>query len=459
MVWGVNVRNTVLFACISLLVIGMALCGFGQSQPDAPVYVLELDGEINKATEEIIVNAIERANDEGAYAFVLALNTPGGRTDAMFNIVEAMQQTSIPVLYFVHPKGAISASAGTYLAMASNMIGMAPLTTIGACEPILGYDPTTGDVIEAPQKIREYYTAVMRSYAEDHGRDPEVAARFVSENLSLTPDEALDLGMADVKADDIATFLDAVDGLEIKGTVNGEKVVLDTAGRETVSITLSLKDRILMAISDPNIAYLLTTIGMLGIVFGFLTPGIGIPEVVGVLFLGLAVIANGYVGFEYGGILLIVLGFIFFIAEALTSTFGLYTAAGTISFVVGSLLLFSGTPGGEGRFFNEESVRMFWLSIGVMTVLIVGFLVFGLQAALRLRRTAPTTGNEQMLQEEATVIDDLDPAGTVRIHGELWNARANERVPAGERVRVVAVDGLTLIVERNEVKGGENTYG
>lgn len=452
-------RYHVLLACITLLIAGMALGGLSQAQSGAPVYVLELDAEVNKATEEIIVNAIQRANDEGAHAFVLALNTPGGRTDAMFNIVEAMQQSSVPVLYFVYPKGAISASAGTYIAMASNMIGMAPLTTIGACEPILGYDPTTGDVIEAPQKIREYYTAVMRSYAEDHGRDPEVAARFVSENLSLTPDEALDLGMADVKADDLAAFLDAVDGMEVKGTVNGEKVVLDTAGREIVTISLSLKDRIIMAISDPNIAYLLTTIGMLGIVFGFLTPGIGIPEVVGVLFLGLAVIANGYVGFEYGGILLIVLGFIFFIAEALTSTFGLYTGAGTISFVVGSLLLFSGTSGGEGRFFNEESVRMFWLSIGVMTVLIVGFLVFGLQAALRLRRTAPTTGNEQMLQEEATVVDDLDLTGTVRVHGELWKARAKEHVHAGERVKVVAVDGLTLIVERTEEEGGENTHG
>ncbi len=450
-------KKVILLLILALIIVGVT--NSYQAQEQKVIHVLELKGDINKATETIIINAIEKANNENGYAFILALNTPGGRTDSMFNIVESIQASSIPVLYFVYPKGAISASAGTYIAMASHIVGMAPLTTIGACEPILGYDPTTGDIIETPQKIREYYTAVMRSYAEDHDRDPEIAAKFVSENLSLTPNESIDLGMADVNASTIEEFVALLDGVEIKGSVNGEKPVLDTKDATFSYITLSLRDKIMKAISDPNIAYLLTTIGVLGIVFGFLTPGIGVPEVVGVVCLSLAVIANGYVGFEFGGIILVVLGVIFFIIEASTPTFGLYSAAGIVSFVMGSLLLFSGTTGGEGRFFDEGSIKTFWTSIAVMTLVVAGFLVFGLQAALKLKKKSPTTGQEQMLNECGIVIDEINPIGTVKIHGELWNARSNERILEGEEVRVIAIKGLIINVEKIKEEGGETKIG
>jgi len=421
-----------------------------EAQGGDAIYVLEIKGEINKATESIIISAIERAVDDDGYAFVLAINTPGGRSDSMFNIVEAMQASNMPVIFFSYPQGAIAASAGTYIAMASNIVAMAPLTTIGAAEPIYGYDPTTGEVIETPQKVQEYYTAIMRSYAEAHGRDTEIAEKFVRENLSLTPEEALELGMSDLTADSFDELFTLLDGMEIKGTVNGEKMTLATDGVDVVYIGLSLKDKIMMAISNPSIAYLLTTIGILGLVFGFMSPGWHVPEVVGAVCLGLAIIANGYVGFEMGGIVLMALGFIFFIIEAMTPTFGLYAIAGVASFVFGSLILFSGTTGGEGRFFDEESIKMFWTSIAVMTVLIAGFLIFGLQAALRLRRKSPTTGKEQMLNEEGIVIETLKPTGTVKIRGEIWKAYSEENIPVGEEVKVVSIKGLTLIVDKKE---------
>jgi membrane-bound serine protease (ClpP class) len=449
-------KAAVLAMAIGIILSALAASGASNAQKD--VYVLEIEGEVNKATEQIIIRAIDKANDDGAYAFILSFNTPGGRTDSMFNIVERIQTSSVPVLYFVYPQ-AISASAGTYPAMASHLVGMAPLTTIGAAEPILGYD-STGNLIEAPEKIREYYTAVMRSYAEEHGRDPAIAARFVSENLSLTPDEAVSLGMADVKADDYEDFLNAIDGMSTKGEVQGEVRTLETADVTLVMQELTLRDRIIMAISDPNVAYLLTTVGILGLLFGFMSPGVGIPEVVGVICLSLAFIASGYVDFEYGGIVLIAIGCAFFIVEASTPTFGLYTAGGIIAFIAGSLLLFSGTgDGGSGRFFDEGSIRMFWLNVAVMTIIVGGFLVFGLSAALKLRRTPPTTGVEQMLHEPGIAEGDLTPDGMVRIHGELWKARSKERVLSGTPVEVVAVEGLLLLVEKQKHKGGETSNG
>ncbi len=450
-------KATILAMSVCIILVAMAAGSTSDAQKE--VYVLEIKGEVNKATEQIIVRAIDTANEEGAYAFILSFNTPGGRTDSMFNIVERIQTSSIPILYFVYPQGAISASAGTYLAMASHLVGMAPLTTIGAAEPILGYD-STGALIEAPEKIREYYTAVMRSYAEEHGRDPVTAARFVSENLSLTPDEAVALGMADVKAGDYSAFLSAIDGMETMGTVQGEVMTLETADAALTMIKLSLQDKIIMVISDPNVAYLLTTIGILGLLFGFMSPGIGIPEVIGVICLSMAFIASGYIDFEYGGIILIIIGCAFFIVEATTPTFGLYTTGGVIAFIAGSLLLFSGTGGGgSGRFFDEGSIRMFWLNIAVMTILIAGFLVFGLSAALRLRKTPPTTGVEQMLRGQGVAEGDISPEGIVRIHGEIWNARSSEHIPSGAKVEVIRVEGLLLIVKEQTHKGGETSNG
>jgi len=437
------------FLVVVLAILFLCPIGLSVAQESNTIYVLEIKGEITKATEDIIIDAIEKANDENAYAFILAINTPGGRSDSTFNIVEVMQASNIPIIFYSYPRGAIAASAGTYIAMASNIVAMAPLTTIGAAEPIYGYDPTTGEAIETPQKVREYYTAVMRSYAEANERDTDVAARFVTENLSLTPEEALDLGMCEIVADDFDGLLTAMDGMEIKGTINGEKMTLQTEGVSLNFISMSLKDRILIAISNPSIAYLLTTIGILGLVFGFMSPGWHVPEVIGALCIGLAIIANGYVGFEIGGIILMALGFIFFVVEALTPTIGLYAIAGVASFVFGSLILFSGTTGGEGRFFDEESIKMFWTTIAVMTALIAGFLIFGLQAALRLRRRSPTTGLEQMLSEEGVVLEELNPTGTVKIRGEIWKAYSEETIPVGENVKVIAMKGLTLIVEKN----------
>ena len=439
--WFLTIALALLFLCPLVIF---------EAQESGNIYVLEMKGEINKATEGVIIDAIEKANDEGAYAFILAINTPGGRSDSTFNIVEAMQSSRIPIIFFSYPKGAIAASAGTYIAMASNIVAMAPLTTIGAAEPIYGYDPTTGEAIETPQKVQEYYTAVMRSYAEANGRDTEIAESFVRDNLSLTPEEALSLGMCEVVAETYEELLGSLDGMEIKGTIGGEKVVLDTSDMSLRFLELSLKDRILMAISNPSIAYLLTTIGILGLVFGFMSPGWHVPEVVGALCIGLAIIANGYVGFELGGIILMALGFIFFVVEAMTPTIGLYAIAGVASFVFGSLILFSGTTGGEGRFFDEESIKMFWTSVAVMTALIAGFLIFGLQAALRLKRRNPTTGVEQMMDEEGTVIEELSPYGSVRIRGEIWKAYSEDKIPVGEKVKVISIKGLTIIVEKTK---------
>ena len=415
--------------------------------------MVNIKAEINPSTERIFEDAITEAVSQNASALIIQLDTPGGAGDSMMHIIQLIDQSQIPVIIYVAPQGAMAASAGTFISMGAHLVVMAPGTSIGACEPIIGYDPTTGQIQEAPEKYKKFYAGVMRSLAESHGRDEELAETFVTENLTLTAVEALEAGMIDVIAQDVYEVLEKADGMETRGPVFGEVITLELSGAEIVEIELGTTEKILAVITNPNIAYLLLMVGIYGLVFGFLSPGWHVPETIGAICLILAIIAFGYVNLNVGGIILIIAAFVFFIIEVATPTFGLFTFAGAVCLFFGSLMLFRvgmGDMGGIDRFVSREwyvQFRYIAITIAVFSILFFGF---GMYKALRLRLTKPKTGGEEMLGLVGTADEELDPEGQIKIRGERWKAEARTKIKKGEKVRVVGRNGLLLIVEREK---------
>ena len=435
-------------ALLVMLFVAMLLLP-GVSGDKKVVYVGKIDGTITQYTADQFESYIRTAEENNAEALIVELNTPGGQGDAMMRIVSLIQNSTVPVIIYVYPRGAIAASAGAYIAMASHLIAMAPGTSIGACEPILGY-AANGSIIRAPEKIRNFYAAYMRSLAEESGRNVTAAEKFVLEDLSLTPEEALKAHVIEVVANDVPDLLRKANGMKTKVPVAGKGyVTLNFTNAEIKTLSPSLSYRIVTFLANPAVSYLLFTIGMLGIVFGFLTPGWHVPETLGAILLVLGVIGMGYFGYNEAGLVLIILGMIFFIAEALTPTFGLFTVAGLASFILGGLILF-GKGGGGVYLVKASTFETLRVAIIVTGVLLALFFLFGMAAVVKAYRRKPETGKEELIGEIGRVVEDLSPEGLVKVRGELWRAISKDgsTIKVGERVKVLDVKGLTLIVER-----------
>jgi len=424
---------------------------------DKVVYVAKVSGTITSYTVDQFARYIHAAEDAHAEALIIELNTPGGLGDAMMKIVSEIQNSTVPVIIYVAPRGAIAASAGTYIAMGSHLIVMAPGTSIGACEPILGY-ASNGSIIKAPEKIRNFYTAYMRSLAQESGRNETAAVEFITEDLSLTPEEALKAHVIEAVAVDVPDLLKKTNGMRTKIPVAGKGyVVLNFTNARVVRIEPSFKDTLIQYITNPSVAYLLLNIGIIGLIFGFLTPGWHVPETVGAILLVLGLVGLGYFGYNAAGLILIGLAMVFFIAEALTPTFGLFTVAGVITFIIGGIMLFGGNGG--VYLVSGETYSLLRIAIIVTGVLLGLFFLFGAATVVRAHRRKPRAGKEEMIGEVGRVAEELNPEGFVKLHGELWKAesRNGERIPVGAKVRVVGLRGLTLIVERADEAqdGGE----
>jgi membrane-bound serine protease (ClpP class) len=415
------------------------------------VYLVKIKAEINPSTERIFEDAIKEATSADALALIVQLDTPGGTGDSMMRIIQLIDQSQVPVIIYVAPQGAIAASAGTFISMGAHLVAMAPGTSIGACEPIIGYDPTTGQIQEAPDKYKKFYAGVMRSLAEPHGRDADLAEKFVTENLTLTTEEALEAGMIDLIASDVDEVLEKTEGMQTRGPVFGEIATLNLSGAEIVEVELGLTEKILSVITNPNIAYLLLMVGIYGLVFGFLSPGWHVPETIGAICLILAIISFGYVNLNVGGIILILAAFVFFIIEVVTPTFGLFTFAGAVCLIFGSLMLFRtgvGEAGTIDRFVSREWYEQFRYMVITIAGFSVLFFGFGIYKAVRLRMTKPKTGGEELLGMVGVADEDLDPEGQIKIRGERWMAEARQQIKKGEKVKVIDRKGLLLIVEK-----------
>lgn len=438
----------IVFMVFLVLLISPSVLG---SSEEKTVYVAKFEGVITSYSVDQFSRYIEIAEQNNAEALIIEVDTPGGSGEAMQEIIQRIKESSVPVVIYVYPPGAIAASAGTYIALGSHLIAMSPSTSIGACEPILGY-AANGSIIKAPEKIRNFYIAYIKSLAEASGRNVTAAEKFITEDLSLTPEEAIEAHVIEVVANDVPDLLKKADGMKTKIPVKGKGyVTLNFTNVKVVTIEPSFKDEVVKYISDPTIAYILINIGILGLIFGFLTPGWHVPETVGAILLVLGVIGLGYFGYNASGLLLIFLAIIFFIAEALTPTFGLFTVAGAVTMILGGILLFGG---GNEYLIQSSTFSTLRVVIIIIAILLALFFAFGVTAVIKDRKRKVQTGREEMLGEVGRVVQELNPEGMVKIRGELWKAESKTGKPirVGERVRVVNVRGLTLIV----VREGEN---
>lgn len=425
---------------IVLLGLGIVFGGVlpGLAQAAQPwVGVLELKGVINPVSARYIDRALTEAEDGGAVAAVILLDTPGGLESSMRDIVQRILNARIPVIVYVYPPGGRAASAGAFITMAAHVAAMAPDTAIGAAHPVGlgGGGQADNTVIE---KATNDAAAFMRSLAQRRGRNADWAERAVRDSISSNADEALRDRVVDVVAPDLGSLLRQVDGREVQLAVG--RVTLQTADARPVNLEMNLIERFFLAITDPNVAYLLLTLAILAIYFELANPGAVLPGVIGGISLLLGLLALGMLPVNLVGLLLLAFAFLLFVAEIWVTSHGVLTIGGLISLVLGSLLLFN--PGGPLFAVSLPVIIGVTLTMAIMMTLTIG-------AIIRGQRRRPYTGLEALVGQVATARTVLDPTGFVFINGELWEARCLDgRVEAGEEVKIEGVKGPTLLVRR-----------
>jgi len=403
------------------------------------IKVLNVKGTINPALVGYIERGIEQAEEENAAVCIIQLDTPGGLDTAMRDIVQDIVNAKVPVVVYVSPSGARSASAGVFITMAAHVAAMAPNTAIGAAHPVaISTEGEQGMSEAMEEKVVNDAAAYIRSIASAHGRNMEWAEKAVRESVSATEEEALELNVIDMVAADLDDLITQLDGRQVT-MLNGSVVTIHTEGATMERIPMSIIEDFLYAISDPNIAYLLLSLAMLGIMVEITNPGLIFPGVVGAISLLLAFYSLGVLPVNWAGVLLIVLAFGLFVAEVFTTTFGLLTAGGVTALVFGSLILFKGGP-------------LFQVSPGLIagvTIFIAALLAFVVHRVIRAHRHQASTGREELVGKNAVVTTALEPEGIVFFKGERWIAVAEKgRVKPGETVIVTRVDGLKLYVTK-----------
>ncbi|MBI5582487.1 MAG: nodulation protein NfeD [Deltaproteobacteria bacterium] len=405
--------------------------------PAKPVRILTIDSSINPAVADYLVRHIEKAEKEQAPAVVIQLDTPGGLDSSMRAIVQALLNAKVPVIVYVAPSGARAASAGVMLVLAADVAAMAPGTNIGAASPVNIGGKDIGKTMA--RKVEKDMTAYVRSLAEKRGRNPEWAASAVTKSESISAEKALELKVIDLIAKDLSELLEKIDGRAV--TTGIQEKVVKTKGAAVEHMPEGWRYRILRTISDPNIAYLLMMLGMMGIFFELANPGVIFPGVIGAIALILSFFALQTLPVNYAGILLIILAIIFFIAELKITSHGLLGIGGVVSLILGSILLFRT---------DEAQIGVAW-TVMIPAVLTVSafFLVVG-SLAMKAFRLKPVTGDRGIIGEFGRVQDPIRPSqpGKVFVHGEIWNACSEETLDGGEIVEVTGIDHLLLKVKR-----------
>jgi len=400
------------------------------------VEVLHVEGTIVPVIANYIDRGISQAEDENATVCIIELNTPGGLLDSTEEIVRRIMNADVPIVVYVSPKGAWAASAGTFITLSAHIAAMTPGTTIGAAHPVAA----GGEEIPEDQmkKITEFSAKWMRTIAEERGRNMEEAELAVTESKSFTDVDALEHNLIDLRADNLGSLISQINGWKVT-LANGQEVTINTMDYDTTRNEMNAVEEFLQTISDPNIAYILFTLATIGLITEISNPGMVFPGVVGGISLFLAFYSLGVLNAYWGGIALILLAVGLFIAEYFTTSFGLLTAGGVAALVMGSLILFSHTPGIE---VNRGLIA------GV-TAGITAFAIFVVGAIVRGQRRRKATGAEGMIGEKAIAKTPLDPTGTVLAQGELWTAASEGgRVAPGEEVIITKVEELKLWVAK-----------
>jgi len=400
------------------------------------VEVLTVDGTIVPVIADYIDRGISQAERDGATVCIIELNTPGGLLDSTERIVRTIMNADVPIAVYVSPKGAWAASAGTFITISAHIAAMTPGTTIGAAHPV----SAGGEEIPEDQmkKIVEFSAKWMRTIAEERGRNMEEAELAVTQSKSFTDVDALEYNLIDLRADSLEDLISQINGWTVT-LATGREVIVDTTDYGTTRNEMNAVEQFLQTISDPNIAYILFTLATIGLITEISSPGLVFPGVAGGISLCLAFYSLGVLDAYWGGIALLLLAVGLFIAEYFTTSFGLLTAGGIVSLVIGSLILFSHSPGIE---VNRGLIA------GV-TAGITAFAIFVVGAIIRGQRRRKTTGAEGMIGAIAIAKTPLDPTGTVLAQGELWTAASEGgKVAPGEEVIISRVEGLKLWVAK-----------
>jgi membrane-bound serine protease (ClpP class) len=443
--------------CASLLSLAAVRAASG-SQDEA--VLIPVTGPIGPGTSDFFVRQLEAAEESAAHLVVLRIDTPGGLETAMRDMIQAILGSEVPVIAYVAPSGARAASAGTYLMYASHVAAMAPATNLGAATPVQIGGPPPGDDPRPPPERRNPEAeddapeasptpgsamerkavndsvAYIRGLAELRGRNVDWAERAVREGVSLPADEALEAKVIDLVASDLPALLRALDGRVVKLQVR--EVTLQTAGLVLREVQPDWRTKLLQLITNPNVAYLLMLIGIYGLLLEGYNPGSVLPGVVGAISLLLALFAFQVLSVNYAGLALIALGVLLIVAESFVPSFGTLGLGGIVAFVIGSVMLLDNEAPGFG---------VAWQLIAGMgfagSLLLLGIVSF----AVRARQRPVVSGREGLLREAAEAVEAFERQGLVRVHGELWNAVTQTPVRAGQRLRIVRIDGLTLQVE------------
>ena len=411
----------------------------------AHVNVVRIDASINPASSDYLMQAIRTSEDDGAAALVLELDTPGGLLAATKDMVQAMLNAKVPVVVFVSPRGAWAASAGAFITLAGHVAAMAPGTSIGAASPVSatggggqrGEDEERTDV--AAEKAEKFTSAFIESIAQERDRNVEWAKKAVREAEAVTAEEALELKVVDLIANDLTALLEAIEGREVK--VEGEVVTLAVAGAEIRRIEMTPLTRLFNFLASPDIAVLLVMAGLLGIYIEVNSPGLIVPGAAGAVCLVLAAIAFQILPFSWVGLLVLLLGVGLLVAELFVTSFGVLFTMGLICLLIGGTMLFD---------MPETSD----LDVSFWSVLVPVVLAFGAFAALalfaigRTMATRQTAGVSELIGLVGKTSTALAPEGKVFVRGEYWSASADEEIPTGESVEITAVDGLRLRVRR-----------
>lgn len=408
--------------------------------------MVEIDGAIGPATSAYVDGAIAEAENRGARLVVLRLDTPGGLDTAMRAIVKAINASPVPVVGFVAPSGARAASAGTYILYACHVAAMAPGTNLGAATPIQigalpGGTPETkpadqpagGDA--ATHKLVNDAAAYLRSLAQLRGRNADWAEQAVRSGASLSAEEAVALGVADLLAADLGDLLAKLAGRRV-WTVAGE-VTLATQGLTRVAVAPDWQNRLLSILSNPNVAYILMLVGIYGLIYEFSTPGAVLPGVAGVMCLVLALYAFQLLPINYAGVALMLLGLALMVTEAFVPSFGALGLGGVASFVLGSLILIDTQAPGFGL--SLALILTLALTSAALLILVVGM-------AVKARRRPVVSGAEELLGATGVALSGFPGPGSVRLHGEVWAARSAAALAPGQVVKVTGREGLVLLV-------------
>ncbi len=410
------------------------------------VVVATFEGIINPVAAEYLHDAILRAESQHAELLVLQLDTPGGLDISMRSMIKDMTGAQVPIVVYVAPSGGRAASAGVFLTLAAHVAAMAPDTNMGAAHPVAMGGGEMDEVMKA--KVENDAVAYIRSIAERRGRNPDWAENAVRKSVSVTSVQAKELKLIDFLAEDLSSLLAVLDGWEVQ--MGAQKKTVVTKNAQIQEFPMGWRLEALQAISNPNIAYVLMTIGTIGIIAELYNPGAILPGIVGAISLILAFYSLQSLPVNYAGVFLLIFGIVLFILEMTVTSFGLLAIGGIISMVLGSMMLMSQ---------DFPFYQISWTVIVPVVAIAAGFTLLVVGMGVKALRTRSVTGSEGMVGLLGIAKTDLNPTGKIFVHGEIWDAVSEQPIRAGHQIEVTRVHGLQLHVKPVSVQQGGLRHG